>query len=961
MAVSGSGTTDPAVGEHTVNTATEINITANPAENHIFVSWTIKGNGTLKAVDSASTTVTLTGATAITANFVHQTAKLTISVSGNGTTGPVAGEHTVNTATEISISATPAKNHVFAGWTVTGDGTLKAADSASTTVTLTGNAAVTVKFVHATATLTMAVNGSGTTDPAAGDHTVQTAVEITITATPEANFIFTGFTLTGDGTLNDKSSKSATVTLAGNVTVTANFVHETAKLTVSVNGEGTTSPAAGEHSVNTAVKIPVKAVPAVNNVFVSWTIEGDGKADDPGSAETDVTITGDTKLTANFAKLVQLTMMINPENGGTVIPAEGVHTVKTGEAVEITASPAAGNYFVKWEVTGGGTINGENSETAVVTLTDNAVVTAYFAAEVDSAVTLSYPNGGEIFRRDDKITITWASSADISNIRIELLNEGVIDTTITADTENDGSYEWTVPAQQAEGNYYKIRISGIKADTALKRSTTVSDESDDYFSIAGESFIKLISPAGGEFWSRETTQNIEWESGTISGNIKIDLYKSGAFVKSIDSSTANDGVYEWAISGETPLGNDYKVKVSSVSDAAISDISSTSFAVTGGTSATLTMKVSPESTGETDPAIGTHTVHTGIPVAISATAADGHTFVKWKFNGQGNVTATDKSETTAVITGDSAITAIFIVDNDGVSTFVKVAIDLDSSKADNDKINIRKASLPDSITDTDIENGELKLMVDDFELTFAQNTGKYRRGNRKNKYTYKYTKGRSRASLDFNLEEGKRYWSLTGSKLAMSSDIDNQDGVDIYLAIDDKMFGDNLKMDEENRWKFINGDSTALSVSGIPMTEFSIKKATGKYSTGKVKRDNVVIRQASFNTDDDFHPTTHTVKISVDDWEKVMHADSAKKVSPKRNIWKYSGTTYAGARFSLMLNPVKNKWKFKIINADLASEINAGDGIDVILQAGNYEGGVKLDVEQKATLIYPKKEQSDIN
>ena len=65
MAVSGSGTTTPAVGAHDYTAGTVVNITATPAGGWQFGSWT----GAVAAPTSATTTVTVDAAKTVTANF----------------------------------------------------------------------------------------------------------------------------------------------------------------------------------------------------------------------------------------------------------------------------------------------------------------------------------------------------------------------------------------------------------------------------------------------------------------------------------------------------------------------------------------------------------------------------------------------------------------------------------------------------------------------------------------------------------------------------------------------------------------------------------------------------------------------------------------------------------------------------------------------------------------------------
>ncbi|MBN2235595.1 MAG: hypothetical protein JW706_10645 [Opitutales bacterium] len=82
---------------------------------------------------------------AISSNPVS-TASLTLSASGNGSTLPSGGTHTVNTGSPTAISATPDAGNVFVNWTSTGGASIANPNAASTTVTVSGNATVTANF-----------------------------------------------------------------------------------------------------------------------------------------------------------------------------------------------------------------------------------------------------------------------------------------------------------------------------------------------------------------------------------------------------------------------------------------------------------------------------------------------------------------------------------------------------------------------------------------------------------------------------------------------------------------------------------------------------------------------------------------------------------------------------------------------------------------------------------------------
>lgn len=87
-----------------------------------------------------------------------------------------------------------------------------------------------------------------------------------------------------------------------------------------------------------------------------------------------------------------------------------------------------------------------------------------------SIITVTYPNGGENLQRGTTYNITWSSINNTDpNVKIELLNGGIIDRIIVDSVPNNGSYSWTIPIDLALDTDYKIRITSI-TDTQIINS-----------------------------------------------------------------------------------------------------------------------------------------------------------------------------------------------------------------------------------------------------------------------------------------------------------------------------------------------------------------------------------------------------------------------------------------------------------------------------------------------------------
>jgi len=339
MAKVGNGTIDPDVGAHTYNAATVVDLTATADSGWRFVNWTGDATGT-----TATVSVTMSANKTVTANFV-QLFTLTIAVSpaGGGTTNPAAGTYTKDAGTAVSITATPASGYEFANWTGGVTGT-----NATISVTMNANKSVTANFAAlVTYTLSMAVEGNGTTDPAVGDHVSVGGTVVNITATPDEDWYFVSWT----GDVVDPNSEATTVTVNADKTVTASFTDVGYTLTMDIDdaSHGSVSPEVGDHVYGEGRIVNITATPASGWKFDIWTGDTSG-VDDETAASTTILVDSDYYIMANFVEIptYTLTMDVDDSSHGTTDPAVGDHPYLEGTVVTITAHAASGWQFDSW-------------------------------------------------------------------------------------------------------------------------------------------------------------------------------------------------------------------------------------------------------------------------------------------------------------------------------------------------------------------------------------------------------------------------------------------------------------------------------------------------------------------------------------------------------------------------------------------------------------------------------------
>ncbi len=126
-----------------------------------------------------------------------------------------------------------------------------------------------------------------------------------------------------------------------------------------------------------------------------------------------------------------------------------------------------------------------------------------------------------------------------------------------------------------------IQIAGTNA-TNTPQTITVT------LNITGSDLVVTTPNASGLTWARSGTHDITWTSaGTVTGNVKIELLKGGALDSVIVASTANDGTYSWAIPGGQTVATDYTVRITSINEPSLFDVSNANFEIKAPVSTSL--------------------------------------------------------------------------------------------------------------------------------------------------------------------------------------------------------------------------------------------------------------------------------------------------------------------------------------------------------------------------------------
>ena len=380
-----------------------------------------------------------------------------------------------------------------------------------------------------------------------------------------ASISLTALTISGPESVNENSSASYSATASwsdgSSSTVTPTWGEDSAFASISPEGLLTTTGVAGNQTVTitasyTSGIVTKTANKSVTIVNIPPTLTG-------------LTINGPSTVNENSSASHSATASWNDGSSSTVTPTWSEDSAFASISAEglLTTTAVAGNQTVT--ITASYTA-GDVTKTATKTVT---------IAELSTSITVTSPNGGENWIAGTTQTITWTYTNNPGAfVKIKLLKNGIVVKTIPSPigSSGSGSFDWAIPADQAKGTNYQVKIISTT-------DSTYKDTSDGNFVIIPPS-IRVTSPNGSETWTTGSQQTIQWTyKGNPCGSVKIKLLRSGIVVKTITPTAPigsnGNGSFAWDIPSDLAAGGGYKIKVISTTNSIYKDKSDGSFSI----------------------------------------------------------------------------------------------------------------------------------------------------------------------------------------------------------------------------------------------------------------------------------------------------------------------------------------------------------------------------------------------
>ena len=294
-------------------------------------------------------------------------------------------------------------------------------------------------------------------------------------------------------------------------------------------GQGLTRPTPGTHSVDSETPVEVLVSPKEGYVFSRWQLSGDGFLDDPNAPVTTVTLSGDAVLIPLLKPEVRMTIQVSPPSCGSTVPMpEKAHSLGQGDAVDLSAAPGTGYYFVGWETDGGCDIADPTAVSTTAMVSGNCRVTAQFEEErvkfsgiVTATAYTSSDSGGETTQArlswleavssfsssPEEITyyVYHAESSDLETLyqpeHLVASLPGILETEIEIESGEKETY-FLVVAEDLQGNRNRSRkvVSVAPCHAVFKNGeppTNLEEVGADEITVsAGE---KIVTLHGGDW------------------------------------------------------------------------------------------------------------------------------------------------------------------------------------------------------------------------------------------------------------------------------------------------------------------------------------------------------------------------------------------------------------------------------------------------------------------------------
>lgn len=396
--INGNGTIDKDPDQREFEYGDTLTLIAYPDENFIFNYWkdtrdnsTFSGNPYTLIIDQNTTIIV----NFTTSNQGYSLATLKKPSNATGTIKRTPDQNRYDSGTTVSLTAISNVNWSFSHWT----GALNSTQPQQTLI-IDEDKTVTAHFIADGYNITTQVDGQGDITITPQQASYMNGTEITLTAHAETGWTFDHWSGNLSGNQNP-----ATLIMDDDKSVTAHFIPLVYNLSITIHGNGTTTPSEGNHSYAVGTELTISSEAFDGSYFNYYNLNGEHLISETFS----LTITNHTTLDVYFISTQQsYHLNITIEGQGSVLSTPLQNYYHPGQNVSLHAQEEGLWAFTNW--TGDYTSTSRNIQ---LTMDSDKSVTAHFTEGLVLSLSIvgngninPYSTGQHILPRDSTLTLT---------------------------------------------------------------------------------------------------------------------------------------------------------------------------------------------------------------------------------------------------------------------------------------------------------------------------------------------------------------------------------------------------------------------------------------------------------------------------------------------------------------------------------------------------------------------------
>ncbi len=196
------------------------------------------------------------------------------------------------------------------------------------------------------------------------------------------------------------------------------------------------------------------------------------------------------------------------------------------------------------------------------------------------------PTDSEIVNEEGPVNLAWGTRGTVQTYHLQVSTNASFGN-LVVDNSNLSSTSFTMSTVSNNATYYwRVNNTNAAGTSAWSNVETF---------ITAAPFISVLSPNGGETTYLDSAFVIRWGSN-VADTVNIVLIDGNKTVSVIaDSIFSGTSAIQWRVPSNLQPDSNYKIMITSISDASLSDLSNSPFTISAGVTGVSEISNSPQS------------------------------------------------------------------------------------------------------------------------------------------------------------------------------------------------------------------------------------------------------------------------------------------------------------------------------------------------------------------------------